>query len=117
MKTVAPLVLMLSLSPAVAQEVPPQPEGFSLMEEGAKLLFRGLMTEMEPALDEMGRALAEIEPTLRDLQPAMRDLFAMVGDLHNYHPPVKLDNGDILIRRKTAEELRPEALDGPEIEL
>lgn len=113
MKTLAPLALILSLSPAVAQE----PEGFSLMQEGARLLLRGLMTEMEPALDEMGRALAEIEPSLRDLQPAMRDLFALVDDLRNYHPPVKLDNGDILIRRKTAEDLRLEGLTKNEIEL
>jgi len=117
MKIAAPLALILSLTPALAQDVvPPAPEddGFSLMEEGAKLLFRGLMTEMQPALDEMGRALSKIEPALRDLEPAMRDLFAMIDDLRNYHPPVKLDNGDILIRRKTPEELR---LDAPEIEL
>ena len=117
MKIIAPLALILSLTPAVAQDTVPPDDGFSLMEEGAKLLFRGLMTEMEPALDEMGRVLGELEPALRELEPAMRELFAMIDDLRNYHPPVKLENGDILIRRKTAPELKLEGLSGPEIEL
>lgn len=95
-----PLVLMLGVSPAAAQDAPSGDvdEGFSLLQEGAKLLFRGLMDDMEPALDDMGRAL-------RDLEPGLRDLMALVGDLGNYHPPERLPNGDILIRRKTPTEI------------
>lgn len=100
MKHIA-LALLLSLplspaqvSPALAQEPAPVDEGFSLMEEGAKLLFRGLMSEMEPALDEMGKAMA-------DLEPALRELAALVDDIRNYQAPEMLDNGDIIIRRKT----------------
>ena len=85
-------------------QTPPQSEeveeGFSLMEEGAKLLLKGLMSEMEPTLDEMGKALSEMEPALRDLQPKMLELLALVDDLTNYDAPERLENGDILIRRK-----------------
>lgn len=91
-----PLVLLLA-SPLAAQETPPAPapeeDGFDLMEEGAKLLFRGLMSEMEPALDEMGKALSEMEP-------ALKELMSLVDDIRNYDAPKVLENGDILIPRK-----------------
>lgn len=77
------------------------------MEEGAKLLLKGLMSSMEPAMDDMGRALTQMEP-------ALRDLMAMMGDIGNYHAPEMLENGDIIIRRKTAVEMLQQ---GPEIEL
>jgi hypothetical protein len=107
------LLLILSLGPARAQtveEAPPPEDGLNLMQEGAQLLFRGLMSEMEPALDEMGRALDEIEPALRKMGPALRDLVAMMGDIENYEAPVRMPNGDILIRRKPgAPPVPPEA--------
>ncbi|EEW25130.1 hypothetical protein [Rhodobacter ferrooxidans] len=107
----APVVLCLCLTPVWAQQVEPAPkadEGFSLMEEGAKLLFRGLMDEMEPALDDMAKAMAEAEPV-------MREMLRLMGDIRNYHAPEMQPNGDILIRRKTPAELAMP--DGPEIEL
>lgn len=93
-----PVTAQTTADPSVpAEEVG---KGFSLMEEGAKLLFKGLMSEMEPALDEMGQALSGLEPALKDLQPKMLELLAIVDDLTNYQPPERLENGDILIRRK-----------------
>ena len=100
----APLVLCLSLTAVQAQEPVPEPpalpeasgdveDGFSLLGEGAQLLFRGLMDEAEPMMDDMGQAL-------REMQPAVRELMAMIGDLRHYEAPEKLPNGDILIRRK-----------------
>ena len=109
MNRFAPITLALALlaPPVWAQDAEPAPpvapeveEGFDLMEEGAKLLLKGLMSEMEPALDEMGKALNEIEPALKDLQPRMLELLALVDDLTNYQAPERLENGDILIRRK-----------------
>ena len=95
---VAALLLCLAVPlPALAQDAPAPPgdEGFSLMEEGAKLLFRGLMQEMEPAIDGMGEAMKEIEPR-------MQELLALIDDIRNYEAPRMLENGDILIpRRKT----------------
>ncbi len=107
------LAMTLGLAPAMAQDAEPAPnaeieEGTDLLEEGAKLLLRGLMSEMEPAISDMGEALAEAEPMLRDLM-------TMIGDIRNYHAPEVLPNGDILIRKKTPEEI--EAAPEGEIEL
>lgn len=97
------LTLTLAATPVWAEAPAPKAEveeGFSLMEEGAQLLLKGLMSEMEPALDEMGKALSEVEPALKDLQPKMMELLALIDDLQNYQAPERLENGDILIRRK-----------------
>lgn len=108
---IAPLMLSLglALSPVLAQEAapetpvpPPEAEdGFDLMEEGAKLLLRGLLSEVEPAMRDMEKAITEMEP-------ALRQLMEMVGDIRNYHPPEMLPNGDIIIRRKTPLEAAPQ---------
>lgn len=101
--------LCLAALPAVAQEtLPDSPEaekdGFSLMEEGAKLVLRGLMSEMQPALDEMEKALTEIGPRLEtfgdEIAPRLHELIRLIDDFKNYDTPVMLPNGDILIRRK-----------------
>lgn len=97
----APLVaLSVIASPALAEE----DEGFSLMEEGAKLFMRGIMQEMEPAMDDL-RAFAEtMEPAMRqfvrEMGPALAEVLKKVDDLTMYHPPEMLPNGDIIMRRK-----------------
>jgi hypothetical protein len=119
-KLVAPIfVLALAASPLSAEE-----EGFNLMEEGAKLFFRGLLNEMEPALDELEGMAREIEPHLQqfmtEMGPALMTLMDEVKDWSVYHPPEILPNGDIIIRRKTPQELEvPSGQDSPseEIEL
>ncbi len=100
MKHIVCALMMLTAAPAFAQDSPvlpkveaPEEKGFDLMEEGAKLLFRGLMSEMEPMFDGMGKALKEMEP-------AMKDLLALVDDIRNYDAPRILENGDILIPRR-----------------
>ncbi len=85
-------------------------EGASLIEEGARLLLRGLMSEMEPSLDELSRDMQEFA---ENAQPAMREMMRLLGDLSAYHPPEVLPNGDIIIRRKTPAEMG----DAGEIEL
>lgn len=67
-------------------------EGLSLMEEGARLLLRGLMAEMEPTL---------------------RELEGLVEDLNAYHPPEILPNGDIILRRKEPLEEPPAEAEDP----
>ncbi len=102
------LALTLPLTPLHAQEAgdPDVEEGFSLLERGAAILLREMMSEMEPALDDMARALTEAKPMLDDL-------IAMMGEVQNYHAPEMLPNGDIIIRRKLPGESGPP----PEIEL
>ena len=105
------LILMLAAPlPLTAHAQEAEEEGFDLMQEGAKLLFRGLMAEMEPAISEMGKALQEVEP-------AMKELLSLIDDMRNYDAPHMLPNGDIIIpRRKTAPAL-PEPGPNGEIDL
>jgi hypothetical protein len=101
------LALTLIAAPAFAQETAPAPvpeeDGFSLVERGAKMVLRGLMTEMQPAIDEMGKAMEEVRPAIEgfgeEVGPKIRQLLAMIDDIANYDAPVMLPNGDILIRR------------------
>lgn len=101
----------LALSPAVADtgDKGEVGEGLNLMEEGAKLLFRGLMSEMEPALKDL-HGLAD------EMAPAFAELMGMIGDFTNYHAPEVLPNGDIILRRKVPLVVEPPLEDG-EIEL
>ena len=116
------LALSLIAAPLPAQDAD---QGTSLMEEGMRLFFRGLMDEMGPALDELEGMAREMEPALRDfadqMGPALRDLMGQVEDWSAYHPPEILPNGDILIRRKTDEERDapdlPPVGEGGEVEL
>ncbi|MGJ8603851.1 MAG: hypothetical protein ACSHXH_06950 [Marivita sp.] len=114
--TLAPatvLALVLTTSGAWAQE----DRGTRLMEEGAKLFFRGLMDEMEPALRELEGLAQDLEPALRsfadEMGPALRDLMEQVDDWSAFEPPVVLPNGDILLRRKP-DSAAPDALPAPE---
>ncbi|MBV2360490.1 hypothetical protein KUH32_11950 [Thalassococcus sp. CAU 1522] len=107
--------------PASAQDNP-EDDGVGLMQRGAQLFFRGLMQEMEPALDELEDLARTMEPALRDfvetMGPALRDLLSEVEDWSVYHPPEMLPNGDIILRRKTEDELRgTPPTDKEEIEL
>lgn len=123
------LALCLVAAPAFAEDTPLDPpvaedDGFSLMEDGAALLLRGLMSEMEPAFDEMGKALDGIGPALEEfgaeIFPRLRQLVAMIDDFKNYDAPVMLPNGDILLRRNAPLlPVDPDPLPGPngEIEL
>jgi hypothetical protein len=118
------LALLLMTAPALAQTVPPAnpvPEGstvptedleqgLSLMEQGAQMLLRHMMGKVEPSLQEMTEAL-------KQAQPQLLKLLAMVDDIRNFHAPEVLENGDILIRRKTPAELKLEELQGGDTEL
>lgn len=109
---VLPALLVTFLAaPLSAQE---DRDGLNLMEEGAKLFLRGLMTEMEPALEELDELSREIQPRLRDfaaeMGPALGELLDQVEDWTVYHPPEMLANGDILIRRRVP--LKPETPEG-----
>ncbi|NTT86223.1 hypothetical protein [Tabrizicola fusiformis] len=118
MKRIA-LLVALAATPLAAQEPPaPEAEAPSLMEEGAKMFLRGLMSEMEPTLNDMQGALEALGPKLEELKPQILELIGMIDDFQNYHAPEKLPNGDILIRRKTAQELEAEkaAPEGPPAE-
>lgn len=108
------LVLCLSAAPVLAQD----DDGFSLMDQGARLFLRGLMSELEPTLDELEGMAQEIKPGLQaladEMGPALAQIIARIDDLRFYEAPVILDNGDILIRRRAEAPLY--APTGPEAE-
>lgn len=123
MKQIA-FALLLLTAPALAQTVPPAnpvpdastppgedlEQGLSLMEQGAQILLRHMMGKVEPSLQEMTEAL-------KQAQPQLLKLLAMVDDIRNFHAPEVLENGDILIRRKTPAEMKLEELQGGDTEL
>ncbi|MEM8693929.1 MAG: hypothetical protein AAGG57_18920 [Pseudomonadota bacterium] len=90
---------------AAAQE----DEGLSLMERGAQLFMEGIMRQMEPAMDDFQGLAEQFGPSLRsfaqEMGPALQDLLDEVKDWSVYHPPEILENGDIVIRKKTPEEI------------
>lgn len=115
------LAVCLAAAPAAAQESAPETseeeDGLSLMEEGARLFFRGIMSELDPALRELEGLTRELEPAVRDfareMGPALRDLLGRVEDWSAYHPPEMLPNGDIIMRRKEPLEEPPAEREEP----
>lgn len=109
MKRIIPYTaaFVLLVSPLQAQEA--EEEGYSLMERGAELFFEGIRREMEPALDELRGLAEDMEPALREfvgeMGPALVELLGKIEDLSAYHPPEMLPNGDIILRKKTPEEI------------
>lgn len=124
MKQILIPVFALSLiaAPLAGQtdDTPAADDGVSLMEEGAKLLLRGLMTEMEPALDDLQDLAAEMGPRMQlltdQMGPAFAELLGQIDDITQYDAPEFLPNGDIIIRRRDdAPAFVPEL--APDIEL
>jgi hypothetical protein len=76
--------------------------GNALIEEGAKLLLRGMLKEMGPQMDQI-------------LQ--LQDLARKIGDPSNYQMPEVLPNGDILIRRKPGAPPRADLPEGGKVDL
>lgn len=80
--------------PAFAQDAEQErEEGLSLVERGMRKLFDGLIQEIEPAMGEMAEAMKQLEPMARQLAE-------LIGDAKYYEAPERLENGDIIIRRK-----------------
>ncbi len=85
--------------PVAAQTAAPETEESpqSLIEQGAALLLRGILSELAPQIDEMTRDMGD---AMALMAPAMGDLARLVDDIEHYEMPERLENGDILIRRK-----------------
>jgi len=114
----AAIALLLAL-PVHAQEIEPDEDvptqdGSSLIEDGARMFFEGLMKETRPAMKGMRELAERLGPQLRsfaeEMGPALADILDDVEDLSVYEAPEKLPNGDIIIRRK-----KPEDLDKPDL--
>lgn len=102
MKHIIALTLSLSFSaaPTFAQD---EEDGVDLMQEGAELLLRGLMNEMEPAIDDLKGMMEEFGPAMQlfadEMGPVLADMLSKIDDIKHYEQPEFLPNGDIIIRR------------------
>lgn len=96
---IALLIALGLTTPVAAQETPSEPylEGLNEFADGMRKLLEGFANELEPM---------------------MEDLATRLEGLRGYHPPEVLPNGDIIIRKKTPEEIEQEALpEGDAIDL
>ena len=110
-------VLVATLATPIAAQEETE-DGFSLMERGMSLFFRGVMTEMDPALEELKKLMDEAGPAvysfLQDMGPRLGEILNEVEDWSVYEAPEILPNGDIIIRRKPD---APQPLEEGEVEL
>jgi len=107
MKQIALPLLFAALigAPGHAQDQEQDP---SLMEQGLELFFEGLRDEMSPALDDLRLLAEEFGPAMQgflsEMGPALADIAAQVEDWSTYEMPEILPNGDIIIRKKPAQD-------------
>lgn len=107
MKQIFALTVAVGLlcTPAVAEDAPKTDmnDGLNLMEEGARMLMRGLLEEMEPTIDTLRDSFEDLGPAFGEFAqavgPAFSDLLEQVDDLRHYDAPEILPNGDIIMRR------------------
>lgn len=105
---IVPVLACVLLLPATTVQAddsaPPAQESTPLLDLFDQML-RGFMREAEPQMRELERGFEALEPEIQ------RFLDRMQG-LAQYHPPEVLPNGDILIRRRQAEEVPEDAPPG-----
>lgn len=106
---------------ASAEDAGTPDEGLSLMERGAQMFMEGILREMEPAMRDLRDLAEDMGPELRrfvqEMGPAFGELLGKIDDLNAYHPPELLPNGDIILRRKTPDEIEPAPPEGGDIEI
>lgn len=103
MRHLSALILCLTLAmPATAQDYQPpladEPAPQDGLESGIENFMRNLLEQAQPHLEELGRDLGD---TFGSVAPVLEDIGKLMDDVRNYHAPERLENGDILIRRRT----------------
>lgn len=91
------LILALLAAPVEAPAQSTTEDGLGLVERGMGIIAENLLKRWGPELDRLGR---DMDGALSDLAPLLDDLAGVVDDLGNYEAPERLENGDVLIRRK-----------------
>lgn len=118
MKQIAAALIVLTLHAPPVLAADPDEGGLTLMERGAQLFMEGLLKQVEPTLDDLQGLAEELGPGLRgfvqEMGPALSGLMGKVEDWSTYHAPEILPNGDIILRKKTPEEIGQEAETNPD---
>ncbi|WP_422052634.1 hypothetical protein [Shimia sp.] len=110
MKTLKACVVCVGLcAPAGLATAEETDNGRSLIEQGMELFLKGLQDEIAPTLDGFSALVEEIGPGLQgfleEMGPKLGAVFSKVEDWSSYHAPEMLPNGDIIMRKKTPEEM------------
>ncbi len=109
MKTLKACVLSVGLCLSAGGASSEEDSGRSLMAEGMELFFKGLQDEIAPTLDGFTAMMEEIGPGLQgfleEMGPKLGAVLSKVEDWSSYHAPEMLPNGDIIMRKKTPEEM------------
>ncbi|SIS64583.1 hypothetical protein SAMN05421772_102236 [Paracoccus saliphilus] len=83
--------------PLQDSEPAPEEDGGDLIGRGVGILMENFMRELGPGLDQLRQ---DMSGAFNNLSPVLKDLSVLVDDLRNYEPPERLENGDIVIRRR-----------------
>lgn len=90
--------------PAIAQtpyEPPPADNPSGSLESDLDGALDGIMgkllEQVQPHLDRLGR---DLNDTVTSFSPVLNELGTLMDDVGNYQAPERLENGDILIRRR-----------------
>lgn len=67
------------------------------LEEQLDGAMNQLFNRLQPHLNALGDELAN---TMNDFAPALNEISGLIDDMGNYERPERLDNGDIIIRRR-----------------
>lgn len=78
-------------------QMPPADDAAPEAGEGFGGLLDNLLRQAQPQLDQLGR---DMEGLANQFAPALSDIAGLIDDFRNYESPERLENGDILIRRK-----------------
>ncbi|WP_227493347.1 hypothetical protein [Paracoccus kondratievae] len=96
----APVALAQGYEPPLADNPAPETtpeEAPRTLEEGLENFMRNMLNDAEPLLDQLGRDMGD---TLSAVTPVLKDIGKLMDDVRNYQAPERLENGDILIRRR-----------------
>lgn len=94
------LVLALLAAPAGAQTYDPPPAeapADDAFQRGLENFMGNLLNRAQPSLDSLGQDLGGMA---QRLGPVLGELGDLMDDVRNYQAPERLENGDILIRRR-----------------
>lgn len=86
-----------SWQPPMQSEERPGEDATDLIGRGVGILMENFMQELGPGLDQLGQ---DMSGALQNMTPVLKDLSVQIDDLRNYQAPERLENGDIIIRRK-----------------
>ena len=81
-----------------ADNPPAEQDGMDeLIGRGMGMILDRMMTDLLPDLNLLGQDMSGV---VTRFAPVLEDLSVLVDDLANYQAPERLENGDIIIRRR-----------------